>query len=314
MVTELRQLGGQMKLQNTQSSLLTNKVQSFSVDDMLVICGIDRIEGRFNKTEDIDTKDLNKYFSTQKSVGKMKWRKEYRINSLLFYTYSFFKDSPPHAFHFKLTNLKVSIVDLLMNLINVFPDILNTKVTRIDLNADIYGHLDIIKRLTYIKYKQNFTAYDKKSDNMKGLRFGKGDEEISIYSKNLSINHPVTRIEYRLSGKKIPKENNVIEALKWISTNKHFESVVFYNIGTKKQKSANLYPEQFYKKYQDLIKLDLTGVHEVRKAYQHRQNFMRKMKRRLDIEESSLKLDNYFYNQISLPLINYLNLISMYEG
>lgn len=156
-----------------------------------------------------------------------------------------------------------------------------TKITRLDLNLDFNIEYEVLIQSFNVKNKcekHEFIQGVRKT----GIRSGKGSEEVEIYDKGLKDNltYPLTRIEIRLRGKKIPFRN--LKDLECNFLSRISESTIFKNVellSTQIQSQENL-PASLVKKAiiaEEVLKND--GYINFRQKFNKNGNFDREIRR-----------------------------------
>jgi hypothetical protein len=88
----------------------------------------------------------------------------------------------------------------------------NSNITRLDFSVDLKLSFEDIVKGVSIAYKRNAKLHIDQGSINEGIYFGKGDEVIVIYNKAKKLGKaytgttPLTRIEIRLKGSKLPIE------------------------------------------------------------------------------------------------------------
>lgn len=160
--------------------------------------------------------------------------------------------------------------------IGIPEDFVDTKISRLDLNLDFT--LDYQTLIQSYNVKNKRVEHEFIEVSQTGIRSGRGNECIEIYNKSLKekYSNPLTRIEVRLKGKKIPfknlddlKKNFVIK----IGKSKVFENVELLSANVL---SDQILPSSLHKKaaiIADTLKND--GFMKLRKKYNKNSNFSR---------------------------------------
>ena len=259
--------------------LISSKVAQNSSKYPLESVGIDRIEGYFQAPENTKS-SLKKYFKAQR-------RSFYKLDIEGFELEVRFIGNKLNSYFFNPNHLRVksSFIESIPRII--LRDILNSKVTRLDLNIDLKAPFHEVHKNLNVKYKQVSSTHINRSGESLNLKLGKDDEVISLYKKNDSV----TRIEKRIRNKKLPLDRSLKGILEWSASENHFEnvSVTFFELTPH---ALKLLP--IYKKTRSFFNLYELGITYSKKKHPVPKNFERDLKKFANLSSCNLIPDSAF--------------------
>lgn len=171
-----------------------------------------------------------------------------------------------------------------------------SKISRLDLNLDFaLPFSDLIQQID-IKNKSTATTHEEKAGHRTGLYIGKNPELILIYdkSKKDNLSEPQSRIELRLTGKKVPCYS-IYNLPQYISAGDQFTMLAgcklsFNEIGLTEVQ------EQKLQEFKTLAKRD--GLYASRKFMNQTRNFDRDFAKLIQSTQWAAQPNELFKSQI----------------
>lgn len=264
-------------LENVHYRILSQKLTSKPQEFLKVSAGIDKLDAYFLEPVDLSTVIAH---ARQNGLETKKEQKNKRVmlkvannNSSIWLSLNITQElatgiiSNPNRFENWYSYLAFIKNAAPLSIIE------NAKITRLDLNLDFNLPFEELIQKIDIKQKSTNISYDDKGGVRTGIYIGKEPEMILIYnkSKKEKLPSPLTRVELRLRGNKLPCKS-IYNVAHEIQSKSFFSSCVGCDLTY--EESTLSHPQK--NKLQDftsLLKRD--GLYSARKIMNKTRNFDR---------------------------------------
>jgi hypothetical protein len=289
-------------LEKAQARVLRVKPASTTIIGTVNSAGLDKLNAYFLCTTPVAVikEQAEKYGQTVKRV--------------------FLKDRRPYLYianeqagvHLKLGNEETEVVGLVSNpnkfkgwsnykhyIQNLLPEecLRSAKVSRLDLNMDFNKPFNELIQQIDLKNKRCALTFMDDGGSRTGIIVGKGKEQIVIYdkAKKERLDKPLSRIELRLSGNKLPTKSifTVPETLGKLS---FFNNISGFDVETAK---GPLLPDQEKKLTQFESVLNRDGLFAAKRSLNKTRNFDRDFKSLINFKPWEIQPTDIFKNEIN---------------
>jgi hypothetical protein len=232
----------------------------------------------------------------------------------------FLKDKRPYLYiasdqagvHLKLGNEETEVVGLVSNP-NKFNDwsdyelliqsllpvdcLESAKVSRLDLNIDFNKPFSELIRQIDLKNKRCALTFMDDGGSRTGIIVGKGKEQIVIYdkAKKERLEKPLSRIELRLSGSKLPTKS-ISDIPSKIREMSFFDKVAGFDVEVGK---GPFLPDQEKKLTQFEGVLNRDGLFAAKRSLNKTRNFNRDFKSLINLKPWQIQPADIFKNEIN---------------
>lgn len=181
---------------------------------------------------------------------------------------------------------------------SLFPSqsIQTAKISRLDLNLDFSQPFETLIGKIDIKNKSIQTRYDDKGGRRTGMYIGKEPSTIVIYdkSKKEKLPSPLTRIELRLSGYKLPSRS-IKEVTKELQRKTFFAELVGCELNFK-ENNLNENQKSKTQEFKSIMKRD--GLYAARKTMNQSRNFDRDFNKIIETTQWATPISEAYRGQI----------------
>lgn len=187
--------------------------------------------------------------------------------------------------------------EMFMTLIRLFGDnILNAKISRLDVNFDFKIKLNEMLKGIDIKHKYKRVEYFSSSGELTSIRLGI-EEPIKVYNraKKIRSEEELTRIEFVFNLSKLRIYfNDYVKALKHICMSSKLNSVEFIETEMPFRLAIEMYDKNFKKFIQFFCIYDEYGFTQAKKIFSKNDNFYRDFNKAIGRKNTGFNLKDIF--------------------
>lgn len=288
-------------LPENQLPFLSGKLDSIVIRKESINAGIDRIEGRFTKVTVNELASMSKFLidtSQKKGLGIV--RTYNLLGTPINLCFKTPKDPLPYLFFLNLSHRSLPIMQLYA-MIDGFPALALSRITRVDVKADFQMSLNKLLMVTQVKNKQISKEYDSHSLNIKGHSWGTGDQITRLYERSKEADKPITRLEIQFRNKKLPTNRSIKSITGWLLSENLFSHIQLWDILGSSQVSPS--PKMTFfsniKRNFNFINFQLRGLSQAKKSHKAPRNFFRELRKFIKLKKSKISLSEIFRKEIT---------------
>lgn len=285
-------------LETVNNRILSLKPSSKALDYPIASAGIDKLNAYF-----LEPLDLSEITTKAKQLGwelkqvRLKNRPYIQVGRqkcvlLLSFNQDFITGFVSNPNNFGSWDSYLTFIESLFPL----QSIQNAKISRLDLNLDFSQPFETLIQKIDIKNKSIQTRYDDKGGHRTGMYIGKEPSMIAIYDKSRKekLSSPLTRIELRLSGNKLPCRS-INEVTKKLQSNTFFNELVGCELKFK-ENNLNEHQKSKIQEFKSIMKRD--GLCAARKTMNQSRNFDRDFNKIMESTKWATPISEAYKGQI----------------